>query len=172
MFKQKATPMFNNKMFKTGTILPMRKDVTFHASATRLYKAAQEMKGIKGQSAVARLLNESPQRVRNWEARGVSKEGALLAEDVIGCSALWILTGQGFMEKLDGNSISVETAKEQPVKHFPSTAPPWPFRSISAKEYDTLTDEDKEKAEGYVRFLLHEGTQKKGRPNKISANGH
>jgi hypothetical protein len=44
MFKQKATPMFNNKLFKTGTILRMRKERKFHDSTTRLYKAALEMK--------------------------------------------------------------------------------------------------------------------------------
>lgn len=149
----------------------MREDRKISDSAIRLYQAASVMKGVTGQSNVARLLNESPQRIKNWEVRGVSKEGALLAEDVIGCNARWVLTGHGFMEKLDGNSISVETTKEQPVKYFPSTAPPWPFRSISPKEYDTLTEENKERAEALVRVLILEDQQKKRRPNKIRAAG-
>jgi hypothetical protein len=56
-----------------------------HASAERLYMAANELRGVAGQSNVARLLNESPQTVKNWEKRGVSGAGAIKAEGVIGC---------------------------------------------------------------------------------------
>jgi len=169
MFKQKATPMFNNKLFKTGTILRMRKERKFHDSTTRLYKAALEMKSITGQSAVARLLNQSPQTVKNWEVRGVSKEGALLAERMIGCNALWILTGQGFMENLEPEAFAGQHTKEEPIKPFPSTAPPWPFQTITAREYERLTDEERERVEAFIRFEMFEAKQKKGRPNKITA---
>ncbi|AVS71509.1 phage repressor protein [Paracidovorax avenae] len=64
-----------------------------HESALRLYQAASELKDVTGQSAVARLLGESPQNIKNWEMRGVSKAGALKAEKLIGCSAAWLLTG-------------------------------------------------------------------------------
>ncbi len=55
-----------------------------HESALRLYQAASEIKDVTGQSAVARLLGESPQNIKNWEMRGVSKAGALKAEELIG----------------------------------------------------------------------------------------
>jgi len=63
----------------------------------RLYAAAEKLKGIKGQSRLARLLNASPQTVKNWESRGISKQGMLEAQRAIGCSALWIETGEGDM---------------------------------------------------------------------------
>lgn len=63
----------------------------------RLYSAAKDLKGLVGQSALARALNTSPQTVHNWELRGISKQGLLLAQKIIGCSAQWIETGLGPM---------------------------------------------------------------------------
>lgn len=72
-----------------------------HPSTDRLYQAAQKLKDVNGQSAVARLLNESPQTVKNWETRGISRAGALRAEEVIGARAAWLLTGEGEMASPD-----------------------------------------------------------------------
>lgn len=68
-----------------------------HEVTERLYKAALALRGISGQSALARLLNESPQTVKNWETRGVSKAGILKADEAIGARAAWLLTGEGPM---------------------------------------------------------------------------
>ena len=40
-------------------------------------------------------MGSTPQVIKNWEARGVSKEGALAAEKAFGCSPLWVLEGVG-----------------------------------------------------------------------------
>jgi hypothetical protein len=69
-----------------------------HESAARLYQAALEMRGVEGQTRLASLLGQVAQVVNNWEARGVSKEGALLAQREIGCDANWLLTGEGSMQ--------------------------------------------------------------------------
>lgn len=87
----KANASFNNNTFTAETIGAM------HASATRLYQAAKDLRKVEGPSAVARLLNEFPQTLHNWETRGVSKQGALKAQSVIGCDAKWILDGEGDM---------------------------------------------------------------------------
>lgn len=42
---------------------------------------------------VANALNESSQTVKNWEARGVSKDGALKAQRRLGVSATYLLDG-------------------------------------------------------------------------------
>jgi phage repressor protein C with HTH and peptisase S24 domain len=68
-----------------------------HPTMQRLYLAATELQGRETQSAVARLLNESPQTLNNWEARGMSKKGILNAEEIIGCRAAWLSTGKGEM---------------------------------------------------------------------------
>lgn len=85
-----------------------------HETAARLYEAAKTIVKTEGQSAVARLLNESPQTLKNWETRGVSKPGAIKAQAAIGCDANWILSGEGQM-------IRPETPA--PAALFP--AEPW-----------------------------------------------
>lgn len=40
-------------------------------------------------------LGVSSAVMTNWKKRGVSKEGALIAEKVFGCSAHWLLNGSG-----------------------------------------------------------------------------
>lgn len=68
-----------------------------HAQMERLYHAARELRSIQGQSELARALNTSPQAIHNWESRGISKQGMLLSQRVIGCSASWLDTGLGPM---------------------------------------------------------------------------
>jgi phage repressor protein C with HTH and peptisase S24 domain len=63
----------------------------------RLYEAADTLRGIKGQSDVARALNASPQTINNWEARGISKSGMIKAQAIFGCSASWLESGEGEM---------------------------------------------------------------------------
>lgn len=70
---------------------------SIHPTAQRLYQAAKELRAVSGQSAVAHLFKESPQRVKNWEARGVSAVGAIKAEKILGCSASWLMDGEGPM---------------------------------------------------------------------------
>lgn len=68
-----------------------------HEQMKRLYEAAKVLKRIYGQSELARVINASPQTIHNWQERGISKQGMLKAQEVIGCSALWLETGNGPM---------------------------------------------------------------------------
>jgi phage repressor protein C with HTH and peptisase S24 domain len=68
-----------------------------HIQMERLYRAAKELKNIGNQAELARALNQSSQTVNNWEARGISKTGLLLAQTEIGCSVTWLTTGEGPM---------------------------------------------------------------------------
>lgn len=62
----------------------------------RLQEAAGSVEPPRiGHSAIADWLNVSAQRVTNWARRGVSREGALAAQEKSGYSANWILTGVG-----------------------------------------------------------------------------
>lgn len=83
-----------------------------HDSTERLYQAARQLRDVSGQSAVARLLNESPQTVKNWETRGVSRAGAMKAEEVLGVRANWLISGEGEMASLGGQ---VAAAAEAPL---------------------------------------------------------
>lgn len=70
-----------------------------HPVTQRLYEAAKSLHNISGQSAVARAMNESPQTVKNWEARGVSKAGILRAAEILGVRTAWLMTGEGSMKE-------------------------------------------------------------------------
>lgn len=99
MFKQKSNTTCNNSLFSS------RKIDLMHKQMERLYEAASTLKDITGQSGLARALNASPQTVKNWEARGVSKQGMLTAQRVVGCSAVWVETGKGQMQVSAGADV-------------------------------------------------------------------
>lgn len=70
-----------------------------HPSMKRLLDYAKE--ATKGDAAsvadfadIGARLGESSATLTNWKARGVSKDGAIKAESVFGCSVHWILTGE------------------------------------------------------------------------------
>lgn len=65
-----------------------------HDTMKRLYEAARLLHRLTTQTEIARFLNESPQVVNNWERRGMSKAGMLAAQEKLGCSAVWLMTGQ------------------------------------------------------------------------------
>ncbi len=92
MFKHTSNVTFNNDLFSSLKIDDM------HETTKRLYEAASLLQNTKGQSAVARLMNRSPQILKNWESRGVSKQGMVDAEKIIGCRSSWIESGEGDME--------------------------------------------------------------------------
>lgn len=77
-----------------------------HPQMERLYLAARELRTVQGQSELARTLNTSPQTIYNWESRGVSKQGMLLAQRIVGCSASWLETGKGPMSLSESTSIT------------------------------------------------------------------
>lgn len=72
----------------------------------RLYEAASEARGIRGQSDLARALNTSPQTINNWETRGISKQGLLSIQNVLGISASWVQSGHGKKFVLDKSNVS------------------------------------------------------------------
>lgn len=97
MFTEKANATFNNGMFNCRIIRGMSDNANIHAQTRRLYQAAKHLRNIEGKSAVARLLNISPQNLNGWEERGISEGGLLKAQEVIGCNAIWLRDGSGDM---------------------------------------------------------------------------
>lgn len=92
--------VYNNKMFN-GPTMHFMKD-----SMKRLYLAAKHKAGDESQADVARRMNKSAQQVHNWEARGVSQEGAIEAERVYGVSPRWLIDGIGSMFN-DGSPVEI-----------------------------------------------------------------
>lgn len=71
--------------------------MSMHPSAERLFSAAEALHGIRTGGELSRALDVLPQTVSAWVVRGVSREGALLAQEVLGCDANWVLKGVGSM---------------------------------------------------------------------------
>ncbi len=131
MFKFKSNAAFNNILFSAGRIEGM------HEVTQRLYLAAKTLRATEGQSAVAKLLNESPQTVKNWEARGVSKAGILKAASAIGVRAEWLATGAGEMQ------VSPSLASEGNVASAPAFMRPRRYpviSSVQAGEWCEIVD--------------------------------
>lgn len=79
---------------------PLKMSLDIHDTMKRLYQAAKEIKGIEArgaQSEIARLFNSSPQTLKNWESRGMSKQGMIDAAKALGVSLKWLEDGQGEM---------------------------------------------------------------------------
>ena len=71
-----------------------------HPSVSRLLDyARKKTRGAAHQvddfAALQVLLQASSATLTNWKRRGMSKEGAIRAERELGCSANWLLTGEG-----------------------------------------------------------------------------
>lgn len=61
----------------------------------RLYDAARSAHGIRTPSELARSLNATPQRIKNWQDRGISQQGATDVQARLGISATYVLDGVG-----------------------------------------------------------------------------
>lgn len=54
--------------------------------------------------------------MKNWETRGISKDGMITAQEVIGCSSTWLKNGTGEMARgVTPPPPSSKTASAQPV---------------------------------------------------------
>lgn len=62
-----------------------------HPSIQKLYEHAATVMGDTSPAQVVRRMNISAQTLQNWEGRGISKDGALLAQAVYGVDANWLL---------------------------------------------------------------------------------
>lgn len=98
--------------------------MSMHDSMKRLYRAAKDLRNVEGQTNVANLLGQTPQTVKNWESRGVSKHGAIAAEGCIGTRVNWVLHGTEPMLVESGASAgSAENSVDNNFRPLPSSSP-------------------------------------------------
>ena len=93
-----------------------------HETMNRLYQAAKELKNIEGQSALARFLNSTPQKLKNWESRGISSPGMIQACQALGINIEWLKTGTGEM-KTTTRAISGNATPAPPLRLWSSNDP-------------------------------------------------
>lgn len=176
MFNKKSITAFNNAVFSRETICVMQ---ILHESVERLYAAAKELRDVTGQSAVARLLNVTPQVVKNWESRGLSSDGALLAQKTIGCNANWLLEGlpvmrnQAYDPPQQATSAPVANEFARDTFWNSRTAQSWPFKRVSAQDISQLSDAERQHVEEGILIMLRskEQPEKQSGPGSFSSAG-
>lgn len=146
MFIHVANIAFNNKTFTSSTIGSMR---AIHETTQRLYVAAKKLRDVDGPANVARLLNESPQLLNNWERRGMSSAGIIKAATQIGCKAEWLRSGVGDMADagamkgtLRESKVSDDQSTRQKSKPLPADNLDIPGRAKSFNAALTKAAED------------------------------
>ncbi|HEL5052594.1 TPA: helix-turn-helix domain-containing protein [Stenotrophomonas maltophilia] len=85
-------------------------------SSSRLFAAAAKLDPpITASTDLAAALSVSKQRVTNWKSRGVSKEGAIEAQRVLGINVDWILHGQlpMFVSSAESPAVQSQSARQQ-----------------------------------------------------------
>jgi hypothetical protein len=117
----------------------------------RLYQFAKKdaKRKIKGQSDLARWLNVSPQVVKNWESRGISKVGAISAQHIFGCDANYI-TGEG--------ETLYRPDRDHAATRMPATEPDsdwsWPFERVSPVQWNALQHAERQHIEDGVALMV------------------
>lgn len=126
MFTQDVNAMCINTLFGGGTIPRM------HDSMSRLLEAARSAtSGLPARQQVQTFadlgarLGASSATLTNWKARGISKPAALAAEKMFGCSATWLLTGEGALSAGGAASVAGQL---------------WPFERIKPEQWATMPD--------------------------------
>lgn len=131
MFISIANAPFNNKVFTSTTIDSMR---AIHETTRRLYAAAKELWDVDGPANVARLLNESPQLINNWERRGMSAAGIIEAARTIGCRAEWLRSGDGDMVDAGAAKGSLRESKVSDSTNTRQKSKPLPTNNLNVAE--------------------------------------
>ena len=147
--------MFNNIAFIDNTMQPMQQSMVF------LYKVASEKRQVHAPSAVGRVMGVSQQRLKNWEARGISKEGALIAQALFGIDSndlLALNTQADSPPMVYGTRVEPAagvTKIEEKRAERASTA--WPFKTVSPEQWEALTQKQKAAVEAVAGSYVMTG---------------
>ena len=129
-----------------------------HESMVRLYKFAREHKKITGGTELGVALgNESPQTIKNWEARGISQRGANLAQKKFGCDANWLLGKSETVFHIDRDQAAGRAAITESDNPWH-----WPFKRVSPAQYALLEPQEKRHIEKSILMLV----KNRGDPEK------
>lgn len=143
MFNHAVNATCNNAAFSYRKIPPMERSI--HESMRRLYQAAKTKLGhAPGPSELARELETSAQVVKHWEARGISKDGALIAQARFGIDANQLLTNDRFAPPPP--KPSHKASEPQPWD--------WPFAEVTTSDWATLRADEKSYVESGIKMMI------------------
>lgn len=90
MLSREVNTLCNNAAFSRMRLGSMNEPQR-HPSIQKLYEYAESKRGDSSPAQIARRMNISAQTLQNWEDRGISKDGALVAQAEYGVDANWLL---------------------------------------------------------------------------------
>jgi hypothetical protein len=96
-------------------LLECAKDATADMPATRRVRVVGDL---------VRALGISPQTLTNWKSRGISKDGALLAERFFGCAPSYVIEGIGPARQASANEGLASHPVAQSLSLRPFETPP------------------------------------------------
>lgn len=107
--------MFNINV--NGTCKHFVENTGMHETAGRLYAAISELtkQKLSELGEVASFVGVTPQVLKNWESRGVSKQGRLDLHGKLGINPNWLATGKGEMLPNRGGLSSVGNMTATPA---------------------------------------------------------
>lgn len=130
-------------------------------SMVHLYKIAKEERQVKSPAAVGRVMSVSQQRLKNWENRGVSKEGALIAQQIFGVDSGFLLALNTVAETTNIAPMVYETSAKAPLPNanlaqetIVHHANHWPFGSVTASQWRSLAASQKKVVEGVAKAFI------------------
>lgn len=155
MFSAVSNVTFNRPT-SGGAMLPFMTDM--HDTMRRLYQSADALKQLSGQTDVARALNMSPQRLNNWERRGISQAGANAAQALLGINSTWLLYGSGNMSAGEQPALqpASQPARIDPDKLALAIAALRRVAERNGYEYDPQTHPVETVAAYELAFLMDE----------------
>lgn len=122
-----------------------------HESMQRLLAIALEVAKIDGPAALASALTQSEQTITNWGSRGVSKEGAMKAQEKFGCSANWVL--HNMLPRLIGDETAQPKFDAEPARQPVATDLDGMLQSLSSF-LAKAEPEDREALQGLLASLV------------------
>lgn len=119
-----------------------------HESVERLMNLAAKKLGRQrvSKKELAALLGISAQTLTNWCSRGVSREGAMLAEQHLGTSSTFVRDGLRSYPMPEPATEQVE----DPISGHLYNA--WPFRNVTPAQIRKLTLEELD----YIEAVIHQ----------------
>lgn len=155
--------MFNKTSYDELTIEPMQ------PSVETLYRIAREKRDLRNPTAVARYIGVSQQTLKNWEHRGISKEGALKVQATLGMDSNHLLSlntpeptpppepHQYSHHNHKKDTVVIVATERTPPQPTAGTA--WPFRHLTASQWHNLTEGQQAAVESVAIGYLSTGAQ-------------
>lgn len=164
--------MFNNVAFSHSTIVAMSDTPALKPSMKLLYETARQ-RDINNPAAVARKLGATQQSLKNWDHRGISKQGAMKAQAVFGLDSNTLLEldlKDAAAANLQPGSVPIRplVAAEEGPKYVAKRESRDVWTTEAIKIMSSLKPAQREGAVATLRTYVHN----LGPPEKRSAPAH